>query len=342
MRKITRNNYEEFFLDYLEGSLSALEEIALENFLALHPDLKAELEEMKLVILEEESAELEKESIKEIPFRSNFSDFCIAKLEGDLTSSEEKAFDQFLESNLEHLSEFGQYELTKLKPDYSVIIPDKNKFKKKEKKLIPLWIVSGIGIAASVLILFSIWNNLFDISGVDIAPEQQISQTIQENTESAIIEERTEPVKKVEQAPVAIENSMAVTQHIKETISETSNIRPEEKEIETEKVSIPGFSASTQVKALENVELANNEIKTSQENTLKNSGLAQLGMSWKSSVPKKKDQNSILYAVAKYGVNKLGQIAGKKIQLEKEYDSDTEKTRLNFNTAGLGFSTTVK
>jgi len=28
--------------------------------------------------------------------------------------------------------------------------------------------------------------------------------------------------------------------------------------------------------------------------------------------------------------------------LEKKYDSKTEKTRLNFNSAGLGFSTTVK
>jgi hypothetical protein len=81
---------------------------------------------------------------------------------------------------------------------------------------------------------------------------------------------------------------------------------------------------------LANEEIAVNQIETpSQEEEIKNvqvnnSGLTNLGMSWKSSVKEKKN-NSLLYAVAKMGVDKLGAIAGKKVQLEKQYDSETEK-----------------
>ncbi len=47
--KYTRENYEEFALDYLEGSLTPEESEMFETFLLLHPDIKAEIEEFKWV-----------------------------------------------------------------------------------------------------------------------------------------------------------------------------------------------------------------------------------------------------------------------------------------------------
>lgn len=40
MTIITRNNYEEFFLDYIEEEISAQNKELLEAFLVQHPDLK--------------------------------------------------------------------------------------------------------------------------------------------------------------------------------------------------------------------------------------------------------------------------------------------------------------
>ena len=43
--KITRDNYEIWFLDYLEGRLNDSEKEELHQFLASHHDLAAELDE---------------------------------------------------------------------------------------------------------------------------------------------------------------------------------------------------------------------------------------------------------------------------------------------------------
>ena len=45
MREINRDNYEAYFLDSLEGSLTKEEQLALNQFLEQNPDLKEELED---------------------------------------------------------------------------------------------------------------------------------------------------------------------------------------------------------------------------------------------------------------------------------------------------------
>ncbi|MGB6036860.1 MAG: hypothetical protein WBG42_11380 [Cryomorphaceae bacterium] len=55
MEKITRHNYEAFFLDYIEGNLSEDLNTELQAFLSQNPDLASELEEFENVSLEPES-----------------------------------------------------------------------------------------------------------------------------------------------------------------------------------------------------------------------------------------------------------------------------------------------
>ena len=52
MGKIGRHNYEAFFLDYLEGTLSDEERIKVQDFLIANPDLKEELDSFELVRVE--------------------------------------------------------------------------------------------------------------------------------------------------------------------------------------------------------------------------------------------------------------------------------------------------
>lgn len=348
MRKISRSNYEEFFLDYLEGNLSLQEMNDLDCFLIQHPDLKAELDEMELTILEEEKVVFDSESLKEIPFRNNFDEFCIARIEGILLPSEKKAFDTFLKNNQKFEIEHENYLKTILNPDFSVVFPDKNILKQNRRKIVPFWQLSRIAIAASVILMFSIWNVIFQEEEKNNEKGNLLPQQIEVETANLMDLENS---RKTEiSTEISNENI-----HVKPTDSkENKPIKVEVgseptsisyvKASETERIGIPVLIADIEVKPLANTALLKENLEYSKERITEdisqNNGLAQLGTSWKSSLPEKK--NSILFAIAKYGVDKLGEIAGKKVQLEKEYDSNTEKTKLNFNTAGLGFSTTVK
>lgn len=350
MREINLNTYEEFFLDFMEGNLSTSELTALEKFLELHAELKEEFEEISCLQLESETVSISKTSIKEIPFRNDFDHFCIAKLEGDLGSKEEESFDKFLSSREISLAQFKQYEKTKLKADLILIYPEKEKLKKR--RILPYWLFTTARIAASILLLISIFtisdNN--DFSGKENPLVRSSKKNIEvvdeiklnEHTEikvAANIEPKNTLVKKVSVNPVVKDQ---IVKHVTKLEYSKNNIADEEQFV---KVSLPEFSAQSKLKLIANVTpVADLNIKFQQAEKVStetsNSGLSNLGMTWTSSVPKKK--NSLLYALAKKGVDKLGVIAGKNIQLEKKYDSKTEKTRLNFNSPGLGFSKTVK
>ena len=345
MGKINRHNYEEFFLDYLDGTLSSDQMNELEAFLIQNPDLKKELEEMDCPVLAQESIFVERESLKEIPFKNSFDDFCIARLEGDLSVDNEIAFDLFLEKNESLKKESELYQKTILSPNEEVVYEKKDGLKKSDRKIAFWWYFSRVGVAASVLLLFSLWNIFYQYEEVN--PEvQSISQARPEATKIApIVEKKVQTENELE---VEHESKIPVAIKIpKKESAEISKVKAEPKiEIENivEKVTVPNLSTNRKVAVLANQtpdEAKLKELKNvSTQIVDQNSGLAELGMSWKSSEPKKK--NSVLYAIAKYGVDKIGEIAGKNVKLEKTYDSVTEKTRLNFKSEGIGFSKTIK
>ena len=367
MRKIDRYNYEEFFLDYLEGNLNDSEKKNLESFLALNPDLKEELDQMYLVELEEESITFDKSSLKQIPFEADFEDFCVAKLEGDLKQVEEVAFTEYLNDNLIGKAQYQLYEKTKLKADINIIYPDKEELKRKDRKIIPYWLLSGVGVAASVVILFSVWNtstsdkDAEQLSGNKVAYIDTVKKIKIEPTESSKrleelvsstgtknLQEETESSDKAEPKNMLTKSPTKVIQVEKPVVAKAlAENSVEISKSVAEKVSLPEVTQTAELEILDNAEIAEHQVKTPKQaeehnDVVVNSGLANLGMSWKPSVKEKKKNNSLLYAVAKMGVDKLGAIAGKKVQLERQYDSETEKTRVNFNTKGIGFSTSIK
>ena len=62
---ITRDNYESFFLDYLEGSLDPSMMEQMHAFLERNPDLKAEMEEFEQVsLIADPVLFMEKEKLK--------------------------------------------------------------------------------------------------------------------------------------------------------------------------------------------------------------------------------------------------------------------------------------
>ena len=344
MSKIGRHNYEEFFLDYLDGTLNPEQMIELEIFLIQNPDLKMELEEMDCPMLTQENISIELDSLKEIPFRNSFDDFCIARLEGDLSVDNEIAFDLFLEKNELLKKESDIYQKTILIPDEQIVFENKEGLK-KDKTKITFWLYfSGIGAVASVLLLFSLWSvfyqyedvnsDLESISQVQLETIKIEKSALEKNifidTDSDFIATKIKEIKNLEEGLPKLRNPKLVL------VKEIESI--------VTKVTLPEVSTDKIIAVLSNkqkLEFKLKEVKTiSPIKVSQNNGLDQMGMSWKSSSPKKK--NSVLYAIAKYGVDKIGEIAGKNVKIEKTYDSVTEKTRFNFKSEGIGFSKTIK
>jgi len=155
--KITRENYEPFFLDYLENNLK--EELIDQflDFLEQNPDLKEELHLFDHFNLSEDKVvfsgknQLYKSVTDEkIALENRF----IAFLEGDLEDSERHSFEDYLANRPELQHELKLFAKTRLIPDPAISFPEKNKLKRKSGSVVLLnWVAR---IAAVVLLLWGI------------------------------------------------------------------------------------------------------------------------------------------------------------------------------------------
>lgn len=107
MPVIKRDNYEEFFISYLDGTLTKKEVEELLSFLKANPDLKEELTELENSFLMPENIgyagknSLKKQSLLSSSASDNFNELCIARVENDLTQKEKFEFDLMIKSNLD-------------------------------------------------------------------------------------------------------------------------------------------------------------------------------------------------------------------------------------------------
>jgi len=176
MEKITRHNYEAFYLDYLEGNLNEIDQTMLFDFLDANLDLKSELEDDVLdYALSSDSTSLntfEKEELKHFDCLkgeiclNNVNDFIIADLEQDISVEKKVELGQFIiEHELE--KEKAYFFSTKLNPDLTEVYDDKAGLKRKGT-IIPLFLKIA-SVAAVALLLF---NFIGSNGSEDYSPRQ--------------------------------------------------------------------------------------------------------------------------------------------------------------------------
>jgi len=162
MAKIDLHNYEAWFLDYSENSLSESQKNELIQFLEKHPELKPELEEFQFVVLREEEGSLN-EGFKAGLVREEFSGLIrsehlmVAEVEGEITKKEKKELAAIVSQNPKLIDELGIFHKTKLPVNESIIYSDKSELIQKERKVIAWWTYASTAAAAAI-IAFVVWN----------------------------------------------------------------------------------------------------------------------------------------------------------------------------------------
>lgn len=212
--KITRDNYEGFLLDHAEGQLSVEQEEELMKFMSENPGLEMWPDDgiIRLPVTRATfplKEDIKKGGLNRMINRSNFGQFCIARLEGDLDPSGEMDLDTFLDNNTELAGEAAIYRSLILKPDKNVQFPAKQSLRKKKKGLaLKLFAVKplkrdiyrALSVAASIAVLISAWFFVFNHTDRVKSAKPYAAENnylLQETVPDMIAEEASEAVASV-------------------------------------------------------------------------------------------------------------------------------------------------
>ncbi len=181
--KVHIENYESYYLDYLENNLGEDEILDLFSFLNHHPHLKVD-EELPTLQPIEKGLDQEFRNVLKMggfPYkisRNNIDLFLLAKLENQLNESQEKALEQFLMRNPEYNAEDKLYAATVLKADESIVYPNKSGLKRKGKVI--LWpYFSSAAAACAVLFFWLLSDNANGLRPISAAKENKQVESIE-------------------------------------------------------------------------------------------------------------------------------------------------------------------
>jgi hypothetical protein len=221
--KITRDNYESFFIDYIEGNLHESMIDQFLDFLNQNPDLKEELHLFEEVNLPEEHVVFqEKQQLHKSTADENrrLENTVVAYIEGDLDADENKAFETYLAGHPELKKEYDLFTKTLLAPDSGIKYPEKRKLYRKSGATI---VMSWVARAAAVLVL--VW-------GINSVIQTKNTQELgQRNPEVAEVSPKpVSTVKKADSEKIDQEKAVPVKNKPERAndIQEKTNVEPKE------------------------------------------------------------------------------------------------------------------
>jgi hypothetical protein len=173
---INRNNYESFFLLYVDGELCAAEMKLVEDFAAENEDLKAELEILKATVLpiDEILFEEKGELYKPIPIDSILHEKLLLKIDNELPQNETVSFNELIAADENVRGEFDLLQRTKLNTAEKIVFADKHLLYRKERDNV----VIGRFVrwaAAAILLGFGFYFGANMLSNKKVVPGNEIA-----------------------------------------------------------------------------------------------------------------------------------------------------------------------
>ena len=156
--KITRHNYEEYFILYMDNELAAEERRMVEDFVLLHPDLKEELDILLHYKLEPDTSVTfqNKEDLMKVNGETpvtltNYQEWLLLYTDNELSSHQKELVEDFAATHPEVKKELALLLRTRLQPEI-LSFTDKETLYRSAAKVRPLF-GKWYRAAAAVLIL---------------------------------------------------------------------------------------------------------------------------------------------------------------------------------------------
>ncbi|MBA7530332.1 hypothetical protein ES705_22535 [subsurface metagenome] len=373
---INRQNFETYFIDYLDGRLDPGQVAELLSFLEENPDLERELKEFENIQIKPgeilfPGKESLKKTISDIPVinESNFEEYCIAKIEGDLRAKDEVILEQYLADFPRKRKDFELFSKTKLQPD-PIFFKDKALLKKPYADLRigrrTMW--AYVSAAASIvifLILFigtdwKLFQKKNQLALSETGSSNQKTELAQKNIVPPENEKITEPgteelVSSKEKPVISMEsgekklfpNAVSDYRQVEKIITETSPRRDMIIEKNLEKLEPKGIFQVKQPVLLADLRFSR-EIKGKQPDKSGFLTIRQLAIREFKSEILLEEEDKInpdkfsVWDMADAGVKGVNKLVGWNMKLNKIYDEKDNITALAFNSGILAFNTSLK
>lgn len=147
---ITRENYEEFFLLYVDNELSAADRSAVATFVDENPDLREEWEAFLQCRVEPEDGPAF--PYKNELLKAEHESLFLSYVDGELDAKDRASVEELIGREPSRALELRQLSMTVSEPDLSIVFPDKNSLYRTERRrrVVPIfWMRTGV--AAAVL-----------------------------------------------------------------------------------------------------------------------------------------------------------------------------------------------
>jgi hypothetical protein len=209
---ITRHNYEEFFLLYVDNELSIAQRKAVEAFVEENPDLRTELVMLQQSILrvDEPVMFMNKESLQRTSSapnpvnETNCEEYFVLYADDELSNEQKDQVEQFVYRNPQFQAGFELLQQVRLMPDTSIVFPDKYAlYRSEEEDKAPVVRMRWWKLAAAAAVLLfvggTIWYTMTPNDKVKPGGESNLVK----NTETPKVKQPATAVREQEQPDIA-------------------------------------------------------------------------------------------------------------------------------------------
>ena len=249
---ITRHNYEEYFILYMDNELNREERRLVEFFVKENPDLQEELNlltqtqlipDSSLVFAEKEQLLKTAGAVSINPI--NYEEWLLSYTDNELSTEQKIAVELFIDEHADAKAELELIQKTKLQPDSTIVFSKKEILYRKEKKVrvvVINW--RRIAVAAALLLAISTTalivlnrnkNNQGEIASANIkaGEKKTIVQTplVEKPKHEAILinpQVADNTTGKPEKETIAINNTIAKTKKLVEQKEKPRHFLPVE------------------------------------------------------------------------------------------------------------------
>ena len=341
--KITRENYEIYFIDYFDGNLSIEDKNILLNFLSINTDLESEFYEFEKITLPiDNSLTIENSLLKKttkLEKHSNITEFeylCVGHWEKDLSVDEESKLTAILDTNPSLNKEFLKFKNLKLKTDKNIKFTNKKQLKVFEINYKQIMQIAAIGLilVVSIVLLNHEKTELHTLNKIaDISSIKDIQEQYQKNISTPNKEFETIKITKTKNNSTIVKKphkNFTKQQKEKTVLSSNNKISPIEL---LDKISIKKASGNLAYVSSEiKMQKTYNKYKVENYISKKNEKILLSKKEYAKHLFRKvlnieKDEN-----VFNILSNRIRKKTNGRIKIEKYQDPETGNTVLAFNT----------